>query len=238
MGIPQHYSLEIPTRCLHLLDLTQRSVTDDTAERFGGPLTTTMMLALATPMISLPYERIYKHVELDGTEGYADDRTLNTPFAEKLDAEINKTALKQNRYFGPLRWSFMKDVEVFNIAKRLPADLADGLNTDEATNHAQAMSLAQFIACIRNALAHGGIMYLDENGRSSEGTAAMLLFVSAKQRWPDPVFDEKKRKCISARPVTESLRLLRIGEAEFRTFLGGWVEWLNTLGVLEEFRRG
>lgn len=237
MGIPQHYSLEIPTRCLHLLNIIQHSVTEDDGKHFGGSLTTTMMLALATPMISLPYERIYKHLELGDAEGYADDRTLSTPFAEKLDAEINKTALTQNEYFARLGWSFVKDVNVFNIAKRLPDDLADRLGTDEARNQAQAMSLAQFIACIRNALAHGGIMYLDENGRSSEGTAAMLLFISAKQRWPDPVFDEKKGKCVSVRPVTESLRLLRIPEGEFRTFLGRWVEWLNDLGMLKEFRR-
>lgn len=236
MGIPQHYSLEIPTRCLHILELIEETVAKDATERFGGAVTTTMMLTLATPMISLPIERIFKQAVLKDDEGYADDRWLDISVTEELSAAINKKPLGQNEHFGSLGWSFVNGVKTFNVARRLASNLAEDLNSPGAKDQARAMPMTQFVSCIRNALAYGGIMYLDEHGHSSDGTAAMLLFVSANPSYPDPVFDEGKGKYVCLPPVTASLKLLRIGENEFRTFLKGWIDWLHDLGVLKAFR--
>ncbi|MEM5495436.1 hypothetical protein [Hoeflea sp. AS16] len=235
MGIPQHYSLDIPARCLALLDLCEPVVKSAGGRgRFGGPLNTTLLLALATPMISLPIERIYKNIDFGDREGMVDDRRVNPQLAERLDAEIKRKTLRQNRYFSDLHWSFAKDVEIFNAAHPLSTDLADQLSSDDAHEAARSMEMAQFVSCLRNALAHGGIMYLDGDGQSSTGQADMLLFVSAKPLIPDPVFDEKKGKYVNSRPVMESMRLLRIPQEDFRTFLKSWVTWLNELGIIED----
>ena len=237
MGIPQHYSLDIPARCLALLDLCEPVVMGAAGQdRFGGPLNTTLLLALATPMISLPIERIYKNIDLGDLEGMVDDRRVNPQLAERLDAEIKRKTLRQNGYFSDLHWSFAKDAEIFNAAHPLSRDLADHLSSDTAHEAARSMEMAQFVSCLRNALAHGGIMYLDSDGRSSTGQADMLLFLSAKQSFPDPVFDGKKGKYVNSRPVTESIRLLRIPQRDFRTFLIRWVTWLNDLGIIEDLK--
>lgn len=237
MGIPQNYSLDIPARCLALLDVCEPVVNRARCQdRFGGPLTTTLLLALATPMISLPIERIYKNIDLGDAEGMADDRAVDPHFADKLAAEIKYKKLGQNAYFGDLRWSFTKDVKIFNAARALSQNLASHMSTDEARQAASSMEMAQFVSCLRNAIAHGGILYLDGDGRSSFRQAEMLLFVSAKQTTPDPRFDESKNRHVNSRPVTESMRLLRIPQEDFRTFLRSWARWLEDLGVIADLR--
>lgn len=59
---------------------------------------------------------------------------------------------------------------------------------------------------LRNALAHGGIAYLDAQGRQTDGQAAMLAFVGAVM----------KGNGITA------FNALRIGEPEYRAFLSAW----------------
>lgn len=227
MGIPQHYSLELPARCLRLLEICDPVVmADGDGERFGGPLTTTLLLALATPIVSFPFERVYKNIGLGEEQGTADDRRLNTAPSQRLEVEIARRKLKENEHFGNLGWSFVSDVPPFNIADELKPELADQLQTDETRDRARQMPMAQFVSCLRNAMAHSGIMYLDREGRTSHGQAEMLLFVSAKQSWSSG----------SSRPVTESLRLLRIPQDDFRHFLTGWVRWLEDLGVLEDMK--
>ena len=55
MGLPNHYSRDIVIRCesliRHLLPKIEQGLPDDV--RFGGPLRTTFLLAMATPMIVL-----------------------------------------------------------------------------------------------------------------------------------------------------------------------------------------
>lgn len=60
MTAPNHYSRDIAARCQTLIDqllpIVEHGLPDD--HRFGGPLRTTFLLAMATPMIVLPIERI------------------------------------------------------------------------------------------------------------------------------------------------------------------------------------
>jgi hypothetical protein len=64
---------------------------------------------------------------------------------------------------------------------------------------------------LRNALAHGGVAYLDTSGRRAYGPAAMLAFVGAR---------------ISNRKVV-GRHILRIRQADFCEFLYDWAEWLR-----------
>lgn len=64
-------------------------------------------------------------------------------------------------------------------------------------------------------MAHGGILYLDERGRSSS-TAPVRRFAFVSTN--DPKNPTK-------------LLFLRIGMADYRAFLQKWVDWLNTAAV-------
>jgi hypothetical protein len=68
---------------------------------------------------------------------------------------------------------------------------------------------------LRNALAHGGIAYLDERGGQTDGQAAMLAFVGAVMK---------------GGRIT-GVNVLRIGERDYRVFLAAWASWLRQVGV-------
>ena len=60
MSEPQHYSRDIARRCQYLISHLHPIVTAGLPNdaQFGGSLTTTFLLAMATPMVVLPMERI------------------------------------------------------------------------------------------------------------------------------------------------------------------------------------
>ena len=85
------------------------------------------------------------------------------------------------------------------------------------------METSQWCSTLRNALAHGGIAYLDERGRSSyDRPVTMYAFISQKYEGPCD-----QRRLVGA-------NILRISEAHYRDFLRRWVAWLQQLGISED----
>ncbi|KRC12695.1 hypothetical protein ASE23_20250 [Rhizobium sp. Root73] len=184
-------------------------------------------------MILLPIERIMKHLDED-VVGYTDDRQLSPDVSRSIQERIRGKKLRNNAELAGFGWSFIPRTQVFQTSNELPEGIAKSLSSDEANASAQDMPMDQFISCLRNSLAHGGVMYLDQQGYSSRKAAEMLLFVSAKQTRPAPFVDEKTGKIIVPLPVTDGLRLLRIATRDFRLFLSSWTEWLDEVGILKE----
>lgn len=222
MGIPQHFSLELPERCLHLIQELWPKVQKVRVpgEPHLGPLTTTFLLAMAAPIISLPYERIKQHLDKPHG-GYMDDRPLDEELATEVRRVFGAARFELAPFFTPGAWRFARmPYADENLALHLPYDFADRLGEPEALNAARQMPVSQWAACLRNALAHGGVMYLNRDGHQSYGKETELLaFVSAHYPERD-----------MSRPP-ERLNVLRIGEPEFREFLTAWVGWLSSSGL-------
>jgi hypothetical protein len=91
MGIPQHYSRDVPQRCEalieELLPIVEGGLRADA--KFGGPLKTTLLLALATPMVVLPVERIFKRVAFNDP-GVADDRGIDEALARGVKSVLGE----------------------------------------------------------------------------------------------------------------------------------------------------
>ncbi|MBB4170426.1 hypothetical protein [Rhizobium sp. BK538] len=227
MGLPNNYSLEVPERCLDLLTSLLPNVRQNSRQmdRYQGALTTTLTLALATPMLSLPIERIEKHLGLD--EGYADDRHLAPELAKRVSEAIVNRRLSDYPAFAALDWHFLEGIPPFNMARGMPGVLARKLNTPEAATAAQEMGFQLFLRCLRNALSHGGIIYLDEHGEATAGEARMLCFVSARPERTRYICDKRDGPCPSHTPKNKDLRLLRVSEEHFQAFLHRWVAWLR-----------
>ena len=68
---------------------------------------------------------------------------------------------------------------------------------------------------LRNALAHGGIAYLDEKGRQTDSQAAMLAFVGA----------------VMKKGRITGVNVLRVHQRHYREFLAAWASWLRQAGV-------
>ena len=66
-----------------------------------------------------------------------------------------------------------------HLAGGIPGELLERLSEDESSRAALNTPAVRVLTDLRNALAHGGIAYLDERGCQTDGQAAMLAFVGA-----------------------------------------------------------
>jgi hypothetical protein len=198
------------------MPLVQKGLPDD--KRFGGSLSTTFLLAMANPIIALPVERIFKPI--DGRSVVADDRGLNTGLSDEVNKAFDgKTKFRETSFFAKAKpdWRLVRNVKPFNIAEWGNDEVFKRF-ADDTAKQAAAEEKAKFMMIhLRNAIAHGGIVYLDKNGSLNEKTAAMLGFVSAKIDW-------KTQKL-------EGLHISRVSEPDFHRFLFEWSDWIEQSGI-------
>lgn len=221
MGIPANYSRELPERCLYLIDqlLPQVEQTFLPGQEAVGPLTTTFLLAMATPIVVLPIERVERH-RTAVAEGYVDDRALSPELASAVDASLGGRPVRKSSFYeiGNWRLARIPHQPGQNLARYFPHDLSEILASQQAETAAAAMCASEWASCVRNALAHGGIAYLDANGHQTYGQRAeKLAFISGKYGI-DP-------------STPEQLRVLCIDESSFLVFLRKWVVWLRDTGL-------
>jgi hypothetical protein len=222
MGIPGHYSRELPERCMRLIDtLLPRAeqVRMPGAEHLG-PLTTTFLLALATPMILLPLERVRRHRD-ESHGAYMNERPLDEELASAIDSALGSRCLRHSPFFTAGQWRFATmPYGGENFALHFPPELEQALEWHDAQVAADNMPAEQWSSCLRNALAHGGVAYLDDYGRQTHGGAATALaFISARYPRGD------------GPQAPDQLRALRIKEADFLSFLRQWAQWLSEVGL-------
>lgn len=65
-----------------------------------GPLMSTCTLTMAIPIITLPYERIFKSVTGESAS-YADDSRLNEDLTDKIKNQFKLPKLCQSEFFKP-----------------------------------------------------------------------------------------------------------------------------------------
>lgn len=228
MGQPYHYGINLPERCLQLIDglwdQAQNVHGNDRPEL--GPLTSTFLISLAMPIINLPIERIER--QIDKPPGYADDRHISEDAVLAFTDVIRKGRFAAAPFFEDSAWSFtiVREKPFFNTADGIPNKIADSLDGDEAREAALNMPASQWISVLRNALAHGGVAYLDEDGRSGhDRPVKMYAFVSGK--YGRSQCKNGEGDCPSGLGDLEGLNVLRIEENDFRRFLAKWVDWLR-----------
>ena len=218
MGNPAHYSREVPSRCLQLIDGLWPHVEGlfQSDRRDLGPLTSTFLISMSYPIINLPIERIERH-HSKPDQAYADDRHVDPELAATVWRDLGGQKLRKAPFFVSGMWSFCQS-EVFNIAGGLPEQYAQILSSPEAHANAGELETSKWCGALRNALAHGGIAYLNEEGRYTyEAPVSMYLFASGRYRKEEE----------EDRPLLVGLNLLRIKESDYRDFLRMWVKWLQ-----------
>ena len=179
------------------------------------------------PIINVPLERIERHINKPDGMAYADDRALSPEAVEAFVRVIQKGKLCDAPFYDEGSWRFLsiKGERMPNIAHGLPEDWGKALGGDDAAKNAHNMPAAQWISVLRNAMAHGGIAYLDENGQSSHGAPVkMYAFVSGK--YSKPKCQHADGDCRSGTGELEGLNIMRISEEAYLAFLQKWVAWL------------
>lgn len=216
MGLPNLYTTDIPARCGDLIEtLFDQIASSPNAVRYwGGPLTTTFLLAMATPAIVLPVERIFMPA-LEGARAVAGEHEIAPALVELVNSALGSGKRFADAPFrGNGVWHFVPAIDWFPVAKHWEDHVLDQLSDAHAAEAANSADAATILMTIRNALAHGAVNYLDGAGRQQGPSAEMYVFVSPGEK-------------IKPRP----LRLLRIDEAAFRQFVKDWVSWLRDVHV-------
>lgn len=229
MSNPRNYAIELPRRCLQLID----ALWDVAAKTFEesqsdlGPLTSTFLLSMSMPILNLPIERVEKKIDLGEKDFYIDDRYINEHAVEEFKHTIRNGKLGDAPFYRTGAWSFYQhNTTTINMARELPEEVAVELDKPDAIKRAESMPASQWISVLRNALAHGGVLYLNSSGRSvHDDSVAMFAFVSGK-------FNRRQcryladKGCYGLEDTPTALRILRITEHEYRLFLRQWVSWL------------
>jgi hypothetical protein len=217
---PEHFSRDVASRCMSLLrrfegEFDAKQADDGTFEQAPE---TTFLLALAMPMLILPLERIFKSPVDGGSQGA--DREIDAELRTRIDKELGCAKHFGSSPFGKKGdWRYISCYphSGFNIADAWPSALNDRLNSNEASSNAKVACASCILSDLRNALAHGGVAYLDEVGRTSENPVKMLAFVAKKSLG---------RKVLG-------LSVLRVSTSDFRAFLEAWAKWLDETTVAQ-----
>lgn len=222
MGNPQHFSLELPQRCLRLIDQLWPAANRVFPEHRKdlGPLTATFLLSMSMPIINLPIERMERHKSATG-EGYADDRHLNGEVVKELNKRLGGHPARQAPFFDAAAWRYHRAPPPMNISRGLPQPVAEALLEEQAVAAAGALPGSQWCSILRNALAHGGIAYLSGDGRSlPDAPVTHFAFISG-------IYERTDTRHENA----IGYHVLRISEEDYLTFLKLWVRWLVRSGV-------
>jgi hypothetical protein len=149
------------------------------------------------------------------------ERPLDGALARAIDVALGAAPLERSPFFRPTQWRFATiPYDGENLAEHFPEQLQDRLSSPAAEAAAARMPAEQWSGCLRNALAHGGIVYLDDAGRQSFGErVTQLAFVSASYPRGE------------GRQAPDQLRALRISEEGFNIFLNNWAQWLGQTGL-------
>lgn len=219
MGRPVHYSAEVPARCQSLIDMLIGHVEEssDPQGRWGGPLKTTFLVAMATPMLVLPIERIFK--PQDPTKHFvADDIELDAELGERIASIFNPSRkFATTPFFEAGNWTYVASCEGFEVGRNWPEGRLADLRSREAAVAADGASARELLLSLRNALAHGGVTYLDRDGGHTQFETNMLGFAS-----------------FAAGGKAGRLRLVRTTVPGFQRFLRAWTEWLSESGVSQD----
>jgi hypothetical protein len=216
MGRPVNYSAEVPLRCQALIDMLAGQVDEasDPQGRWGGPLKTTFLLAMATPMLVLPVERIFKPQD-PSKHFVADDIELDPELSTRLAGMFDPNRpFASTPFFEAGNWTYVASCEGFEVGRNWPTERLDELNSKDALIAAEVSSARDILLSLRNALAHGGVTYLDKHGGHTLFETNMLGFAS-----------------FAAGGKAGRLRMVRTTVPGFQRFLKAWVDWLSSSGV-------
>jgi hypothetical protein len=168
---------------------------------------------MAMPMLLLPLERIYKPGTDRSRYQSSDDRHVDPRLAALVQDALGEGQLFSEAPFAAgTAWHHLPSVPAFPAGGGLGRHLLKDLGSDEAFQRAQDAGCKRALLDIRNALAHGGVHYLDHQGLQRQPEVNMLAFVSRN----DTVAS-----------------VWRVSQDDFRQFLLAWADWLGETGVSE-----
>jgi len=203
--IPARFVVEYPQRCLDLIEALE-----PTARK--REIVGSFSLLVAAAVFVIPYERM-------GSQRHP----LHKP-ARDVDLFRALKSLRKKPFITapfwngapPNAWRFSRVMSNANDTAGWMDEAGHHPMTAYATNSVQDRSADDVLRVIRNAPAHGNIVYLNESGFEERGTK--LQFLGFLSRYEET--EEQKVKA-------ETYRLVATTEDEFLRFVKLWAKWVS-----------
>lgn len=199
--IPKRFAIEYPERCLHLIDAFE-----SLARRHD--LMGTFSIMMAATVLIVPIERAKNNHPMSQEKGGAFQAALKRLMKQKwLNADF-----WPDGNIGDWRFSrIMGDPNV-------PHDWTDDQGRQSFSAEANTIntrSVDDVLRVLRNALAHGNVLYLDGNGHETENKRVEYLGFLSRYEETD-----------EQRATGETYRLLAVREPDFLPFVRAWATWV------------
>lgn len=202
MGIPHRLAAEYPTRCLQLLNAAEPYARE--ANLIGS-----FALLTATAILTIPFERSKAKHFLHG------ERDLELT---KMIGGLEKVSFCDAPFWDnqpPTDWRQSHITMNFNTPEEWVARDGKHPLAEGAQDFLPDKKAAAVLRALRNALAHGNVVYLNKDGQEREGEPVhYLAFLSRYEEG-----EEQAR--------AESYRLIVTTEEEFLRFVKCWAAWIG-----------
>ncbi|EGE55960.1 hypothetical protein RHECNPAF_78009 [Rhizobium etli CNPAF512] len=192
MGVPDRFVTEYPERCRQLLDMLEGPARE--VDLIGS-----FALLVASAAFNIPFARMVEKAH-----------PLGTPEEQLYDAieGLKKQAFHKATFWDGREPSFFRYARIMTSAEdsRRWQD-ANGVPPLSSTETKDANTV---LRTIRNALAHGNVVYLDKHGYETPGNRLVYLAFLSKHESGD------------------GYRVAIFDEESFLAFLKAWIAWLQT----------
>jgi hypothetical protein len=201
--IPERFAIEYPQRCLTLLKALEPMAR---RERLLG----SFCLLVASSVLVIPFERMQvRHpMHRKGTDNDLDGalrRLKRQPFHE--------AAFWNGE--DPGEWRLSRIMRFPNDTGRWVDEKGIHPMAADAENLIRSRTAGEVLRWLRNALAHGNVVYLNENGR--EQRSSELQYLGFMSRYEETDHDRKS---------SDTYRLLVTTDERFLRFIKAWAQWV------------
>lgn len=199
--IPERFATEYPKRCLHLLETFEQIAREN--DLYG-----TFSVMLAASILIVPWERANGRHPLTQEQGGDLHTGLRRLERQRwLQAEFW-------RVVPTGKWRFSRIMGDPNDVRGWSDDQGRPSFSPEA-NTVGRRQVGEVFRVLRNALAHGNIVYLDERGQETAG--AHVRHIAFLSRYEESEEDRKN---------AETYRLVTVRETQFLLFVKAWASWV------------
>lgn len=208
MGVPDRFAIEYPRRALELLGMLEAPAREHNLLGSFG-------LLAASAILTIPFERM---------------RTSHFLHNEVRDADLvkNLKALEKTVFLKAPFWRSEPDAGVWRQSRIVNGvdEVFGWLDQDsrdprsEESNTIKTRKASEVLRVLRNALAHGNIIYLDKNGQEIAGN--QMIYMAFLSR-----YEETSKQ----RAQAETYRVVITTEEAFLHFVKSWAEWISSLDL-------
>jgi hypothetical protein len=208
MGVPDRFAIEYPRRALDLIEMLEASAREKSLLGSFG-------LLAASAILTIPFERM---------------RTSHFLHNDARDADLvkNLKVLEKAAFLEAPFWRSAPDdgawrqSRITNTADEVHGwlDEADRDPRSEEANTIQTRKANEVLRVLRNALAHGNIIYLDKNGQEIAGHQMVYM-----------AFLSRYEETAAQREQAETYRVVITTEEAFLHFVKSWAEWIGSFDL-------